>query len=446
MNKFDRIILVNVLLLIIPIMVFSQKGVEDGSRFGNGEDSIRCIRNLSLYREYVKHGNFDDAIGPWRIVFTECPVSTKNIYIDGAKMYNVFIKNETDPAIQTGLIDTLMMVYDQRIKYYKQTGSVRGRQGVDLLRYKLNDPEKLQEGYTYLKESINLLKNKASIAVVATFMKATYLLYEHNIITDLQVIDDYALVSDIIDFLLASNADDANALKVKESVDLGFIISGAATCESLLNYFKPEFEARKDDLSFVKKVVTFLHTLDCEEDPLYARAAEELYILEPSAQAAFSLAKLFVTRQDFDKAVKYYNEAIDKETDNNKKADYFYQLGVVTNAKMNKPQKAREYALQAIEYRPGWGEPYILIGDAYAASRDCFSDDFEKTTIYWAAVDKFITAKNLDTEVSEKAGNRISTYSQYFPDVETVFFQGFQEGDSYTVGCWINETTKVRSK
>ncbi len=446
MNKINRIILVNILLLIIPLMVFSQKGVEDESRFGHGEDSIRCIRNLSLYREYVKHGNFNDAIGPWRIVFNECPLSTKNIYIDGAKMYNEFIKDETDAGIQSGMIDTLMMVYDKRIKYYKQTGSVRGRQGVDLLRHRLNDPEKLQEGYTYLKESITLLKNKTSIAVIATFMKASYLLFEHAILTDLQVIDDYAMVSDILDFLLATNPDDDNALKVKESVDLGFIISGAPTCKSLINYFGPEYEARTEDLNYVKKVVTFLGTLDCEEDPLYTRAAEDLYVLEPSAGAAFSLARLFVSREDFNKAVKYYHEAIEKEEDNNLKADYYYQLGVVTNTKMKQPQQAREYALKAISNRPGWGEPYILIGDAYAASKDCFNDDFEKSTIYWAAVDKFITAKNLDTTVADKAGDRINTYSQYFPDVESVFFQGFQEGDSYTVGCWINETTKVRTK
>lgn len=33
---------------------FAQKGVEDGSRFGHGEDSIRCLQNISIYSEYVK--------------------------------------------------------------------------------------------------------------------------------------------------------------------------------------------------------------------------------------------------------------------------------------------------------------------------------------------------------------------------------------------------------
>ena len=29
--------------------VFAQKGVEDGSRFGHGEDSLRCLQNISIY-------------------------------------------------------------------------------------------------------------------------------------------------------------------------------------------------------------------------------------------------------------------------------------------------------------------------------------------------------------------------------------------------------------
>ena len=31
--------------------VFAQKGVEDGSRFGHGEDSLRC---LQMFRPYKK--------------------------------------------------------------------------------------------------------------------------------------------------------------------------------------------------------------------------------------------------------------------------------------------------------------------------------------------------------------------------------------------------------
>jgi tetratricopeptide (TPR) repeat protein len=433
-------------LMLIPANLYSQKGVEDGSAYGHGDDSIRCIKNLSLYREYVKHNNFADAIEAWRIVFAECPQSTKNVYIDGAKMYNTFIQNETDQEIQSALIDTLMMIYDQRIYYYKENGSVLGRKGVDLLRYRRDNPEKLAEGYGYLKESIVLLKNNASPAVLATFMQASYSLYEQGKITDLQLIDDYAVTSDIINNLLAREPDDENALAVRESIDLGFVVSNATTCQSLLNFFTPDYEKRKEEPAYIKRVVSFMELKDCRDAPLYVKAAEGLYSLEPSAEAAFNLAKQFLIREEYNKAVYYYQEAIKLETVLLNKADYYYQMGQVMNSRLKKPEIARNYALEVIKLRPDWGEPYILLGDAYASGKECFTDEFEQATVFWAAVDMFNTAKTIDPSVADKANERIEIYSKYFPDVETIFFYGYQNGDNYTVGCWINETTKVRSR
>ena len=438
--------LVRIVLILISSQLFAQKGVEDGSTYGHGADSIRCIKNLSLYREYVKLENFADAIGAWRIVFSECPQCTKNIYIDGAKMYNTFIQEEPDPVRQSAFIDTLMMIYDQRVYYYKEKGSVLGRKGVDLLRYRRENPEKLAEGYEYLKESINLLKNNTTPAVLATFMQASYSLYDLNKIPDKQVIEDYALASTIIDELIVKQPDDENVQAVRESINLGFMVSNATTCQSLLNYFGPEYDKKNTDPSFIKKVVSFLETKNCKADPLYLRAAEDLYALEPTAESAFNLAKFLVVKEEFSKAMIYYQEAVKLEENPENRANYYYQMGVVANSKLKQPQKARDCAMEVIKLKPDWGEPYILIGDAYASSKDCFEDEFEQTTVFWAAVDKFLAAKNIDTSISEKANERIEIYSKYFPDAETVFFYGHQKGDSYTVGCWINETTKVRTK
>ena len=40
---------------------YAQKGVDYGTQFGSGEDSIRCITNISLFVHYAKAGNFKDA-------------------------------------------------------------------------------------------------------------------------------------------------------------------------------------------------------------------------------------------------------------------------------------------------------------------------------------------------------------------------------------------------
>jgi len=446
MEKLIRQAITGTVLILVTMTVWGQKGVEDGSKYGHGEDSLRCLKNLSLYREYVKYNNFKDGIIYWRMAFSECPASSQNMYIDGVKMFNQLIVQEKDPVKQDALIDTLMLIYDQRIRYFDQKGSILGRKAIDLLRYRNDDINRVEEGYGYLAESIKLLKNKSSMPVVATFMTATYTLYQQGRLSDMTVIDNYAIASEIIDITLANNPDDEDAIKVKDHVDLNFIASGAATCQSLIKFFNPQFEKNKDNVNYLKKVVTFLGTLDCEQDILYERAAEALYKLEPSVQSAFSLAKLFVTKDQFVKASGYYLEAIKKETDPDKKADYYYQLGVITNSKLNDPQTAKNYALEALNHRPNWGEPYILIGDAYVLGKNCFDDDFEKATIYWAAVDKFVKAKTVDTTVTEKANERIETYSMYFPDAETTFFYSLKNGDPYTVGCWINEKTTVRSR
>ena len=443
-----KIVLPAVLLGFLSFNGMAQKGVEDGSRYGHGEDSIRCIKNLSLYREYLKHGDYDMGLGPWRIVFDECPMATKNIYIDGARMFNDFIDNEKDPERKAKLMDSLRIIYDQRIKYYKQRGTVLGRKAVDILKHPeyRTDPDIQEETYAYLKESISILKNKSSVAVVATFMTTSFALFQNERLSAEEVIENYILASDILDYQLERNPGDQTILQVKDATDYNFITSGAPNCESLESYFQPLWEERQDDLNYLRRTVKIMSALDCETKPLYSRAAEALYEKEPSAEAAYGLAKLFLSEGAIEKAITYYNEAIQREDDPNKKADYYYQLGYIINAQLNQPQKARTYALEALKLRPDWGDPYILIGDAYAGSKDCFTDEFEKATIYWAAVDKYIKAKSVDPSVAEKADERINTYRKYFPDRETIFFYSLKEGDDYTVGCWINETTKVRAR
>ena len=96
---------------------FAQKGVEDGSRFGHGEDSIRCLQNISIYSEYVKTDNFTDAYKPWMAVFTEAPLAQVSTYTNGAKILRALIASSKDAAQQKKYLDELMAVHDQRIKY-----------------------------------------------------------------------------------------------------------------------------------------------------------------------------------------------------------------------------------------------------------------------------------------------------------------------------------------
>ena len=104
--------------------VFAQKGVEDGSRYGHGQDSINCLQNISIYTEYVKTNNFQDAYTPWKAVFDETPWAQVGTYTNGAKILRALIAAEKDGAKQKEYFNLLMKVHDQRIQYLDKLNTV----------------------------------------------------------------------------------------------------------------------------------------------------------------------------------------------------------------------------------------------------------------------------------------------------------------------------------
>ena len=87
-----------------------------------------------------------------------------------------------------------------------------------------------------------------------------------------------------------------------------------------------------------------------------------------------------------------------------------------------------------------------MIGDAYAASAtSCGNGDLGRGGVYLVAVDKYAKAKSIDPSIAEVAQAKINKYSAYFPGKEDAFFKGVNNGDSYRVGCWIGESTTVRT-
>jgi tetratricopeptide (TPR) repeat protein len=370
--------------------------IQDNPKYGTDSASrINCANNLSTMSEFMKIDLLDHAFPSWQIVFNECPASSKNIYLYGIKIYRTRVARQQDQAQKATALDTLMLIYDRRIEHFGQEGLVLGRKGLDLLRY---DNSQVQRAYEYLKESADL-KN-------------------------------------------VSRAE--TCLKNIEAI---FANSGAADCETLVEIFTPKFEQAPEDPELLKKITSLLADQDCEENELFARSSENLYKIEPSSMAAYNLAKLFFKQEDYDKSIAYYKEAISGDADAEQKAKYHYELGLILFSKYDDLTNARSNARKAIENKPGWGDPYILIGNLYASSSDnCGENDFEKITVFWAAVDKFRQAKSADAEVSAEANELIAKYSAYFPNVEDAFFYGFENGQSYTVGCWINEKTTVRCR
>ncbi len=424
----------------------AQTGAEEGSRFGSGKDSIRCLKNLSLYSEFYKQNNYEDATEPWKIVFNECPKASKNIYLHGEKMIKDAIENTDDQEKKAELLDSLMNLYDQRIDYFGQKGFVIGKKGTNYLKYAEKTVDNFQKAYDLLEKSLEIRENNTSVSVLVTYMQTTRTLYSNGALEGKKVLDNYATLLDIFEANLEKEPNSSLHERGLKAINDIFEATDAASCENLVELFKPRFEENPKDKALLERITSLFDKQNCTETKLYADAAVNLNKLEPSSESAYHLAKLFYSKEQYEKSAEFYNQAIKLQGDDKVKAKYYLELAELTFNKLGNKQKARELAKKSLEFNPENGKPYILIGRMYTESvNECGSDEFEKKAVLWAAVDKFQKAKQVDPSIAEEANSYINSYKPRFPDKKTIFFQNLELGESYKIGCWINETTTVRT-
>lgn len=442
-TKALKIIFLATLSLLFVVPVMSQKGITDGSKYGKGKDSINCIKNLSLYREFFKHNNYKDAIDPWRGVFGECPAASERMYVEGITMYRSFIESASVPERKDQLIDTMLLIYDRRADYFGGEGNILGRKGIDLLRYRRTDIKAVEEAYGYLKRSIELDKDKSRDAVMVTFVNSSVTLNKGGVFDDNQVIEDYFMVTTIIDKLLDKSSRWPRA---KANIDDLMLKNGLLTCEALNRYFEPQYDANQGDKVFLQKVIDFYTETGCDRADMYVAASEKMYLLEPGPESAHNLAILFIAKNDYRKAAQYLKEAVSGfNIDNTTMADWFYELAIVSYANKDYCDAVR-YARESVANNANLGKSYIVMGDAIIATRDNLGDDFEKRTAFWVAADKYTKAKSVDSSVASDANKKLNDYAGQYPNHEEVFFRDLKDGDSYQVKGCINEYTTVRSR
>jgi tetratricopeptide (TPR) repeat protein len=455
-------------LLALP--TFAQKYDENGfavpmsitgARYGLGEDSVKCVTQLSLYRENYRQwrsSNFkneaiDYTIDSWRFVLLQCPLASQNTYIDGSKIVEHLYNNAQTPELKQAYIDTLKFMYDRRIMAFGNEGFVLGRKAAELLAYA---PEAFQDAYKDLNRSVQISGKEAESAVVFYYFMTTVRMVREVGSDSTIIFDNYDIAMEIIEHnmkMLKSEIENNPAEAEKNTRALnGFetalnnvesLFEPFATCDNLLAIYSKKFQTNPTDTAMLKKLISIFDRKNCTP-PLYYQAAEALYDQKPSPEAAFSLGKSYFRLEQFNKAIPFLQDAANGLPTDDLKADAFYLLAE-TYRNLRNYSTSRAMALKVAELRPNDGKPWILIGDLYVASAaSCGDNEVTSRAAYWAAVDKYQRARS-DESVASIANSRIGAYTAAFPKTEQLFFRGYKKGDSYRVECWINETTTVRS-
>jgi len=422
-----------------------------------------CVMNVSLFHESVKNKMYADAYEPWWEVYTTCPNANKSIYTDGAKIIEALFQATSDPAEKERLANLAVQLQDKRIRFFGNdpkypTNYILGEKGLAYIDF-FGDT-KMSEARECLRKSVEALGAQSKITVLVKLVDASYALYKQNpdALAE-QFIADYEMAANALGEQ-AANTNNKNAEvagKQKDYVDNIFAISGAADCSKLDAIYDAVVKENLTNLDMLTKVAKLYKRVRCTESDVYFAACEAAHKLQPTQESAAGCASMAAKKGDIEQAVAYYDQAIKLamvEDELEDVADYQYNVAYYYYNNLKRYPEARKYALasistlQGLGLNKGQGRCYIIIGMCYAATQLHGNDPKGRIlnkTVFWAAVDKFVKAKQVDPSVEAQATEFINMYKKHFPTKEERFdLPNEFSGDTYHVGGWIGETTTIR--
>lgn len=423
---------------------------QDGKYGDTEEDSVRCIENLSVYKDFLREKKYGQALNYWRVAFNTCPKSSLRMYVDGEKILEERIReNETNEQRVNEILDTLLLLYDRRIEFFGNEGYVLGKKGADMYKYRYPS---LEEAYNTLKRSVELDGNEAQAAAVIYYFQAAVKLFDEGSKTPEFWVELFNQCVEICEYNISNNNDERMIKAYNIALEnIMKLADPFLDCEILVDFYEKKYEQNMQDAAWLESASDLLESKDCSDDPMFFKIANQLHSLSPSAASARSMGVMSMKKQSYGNAVKFFTQAIDltSKSENPDKAEALADLELYLAKAYygtNNYTQARTHALKAATHRANWGEPYIFIGDLYAGSVSMCTDEIDAAlkTPYWVAVDMYAKAKSVDPSLSNDASQKIAKYSQYFPEKSEGFFRSVNDGDDYTVKCWINTVTKVR--
>ena len=448
-----------------PKKVGEETPVQAAAPIEEAEPTIteECVINVSLFHESVKNKMYADAYSPWWEVYTTCPNANKSIYTDGAKIVEALYQATTDEAEKARLANLAVEMQDKRIRFFGNDPKypkayILGEKGLAYIDF--FGETKLAEARECLQQSVIGMGANSKIMVLVKLVDVSYALYKQDPNGKAeQFIADYELASGFLSDQ-AANTNNKNAEiagKQKDYVDNIFAISGAADCSKLDEIYDAVVKENISNLDMLQKIAKLYKRVRCTESEVYFAACESAHKLQPTQESAAGCASMAAKKGDYEAAIAYYDQAIKLamvEDEMEDVADYQYNAAFYCYNNLKKYAEARKYAqasiatLNGLGMNKGQGRCYIIIGMCYASTQ-LYPNDAKgrilNKTVYWAAVDKFVKAKQVDPSVEAQASEFISSYSKYYPTKEERFdLPNEFSGTTYYVGGWIGETTAIR--
>lgn len=358
------------------------------------------------------------------------------------RIYRDIAEEQSDPSLKEAYLDSALYVFQDALDTFDEDE-------IDQFEWKFNMAQ------FYQRHSDNLDGG----------MDQAYALYEELFETDLGRLSEAAdgYYSRI---LLQKYVDDGERQKALDMIDIIEPLAGPDLKEAISDARDEIFSDPEERIEFLEgqladdpeneELLNELATLyESQGDRDKAiELAEQLYEVNSNFANTRKLADYAKANAEYEKANRFLKEASEQTDDNVMKRNITLEIAE-TYQNLDELQSARQYARQAMDLDPSWGEPYLRMASIYARAISlCTRDrriDRDDRRVYWLVLDYLDQAREADSSVASDVQRQYNSYEPVLPSQEDKFFRGWETGDEIAIDgsrhecySWINETTTVR--
>ncbi len=414
---------------------------------------------FTLYRDEMRFKKYKEARKLWKVAYYNAPGSNGSAtyhFDDGIKIYDYLFDEETSQLKKAKLVDTILSIYDKRIECFGDDGTIIARKAFNSY-YRYSDFTDSNETFAIFKEVVKRKNLDSDYFIINPYSR---LLYDKVLDKNIEYHEASQLALKIFEIIQhgKENCEDkyCEAWEIIDEYAPPLLsglegVRGFYPCTYYMDKYLPQYYTAPDDCDnvtevYLKMVWAVCDTLDARFVMLKEAKEKECYV-PPPPPGKLRLAYNCLENGDFNCAIENFELYVEDSDDPEKKAKYLHLISKIYYAHMKNFVAARKYALLAIQQRPNWGDPIMLIGKLYASSGPLCGPGrgWDSQIVTWVAIDKFIEAKRVDPSVANDANEWINRYRQYMPKKEDIFFRQLKAGDTYKVPCWIQETTTIRT-
>lgn len=405
----------------------------------DGALKTQAIEKQAFYKVLMAQSKFDEAIQPLNWLYDNNPNLNQSIYIDGVKCLADLVKKADDADRKSQLQDSILWMFDMRIEHFDNDAATIDRKAFEAFKMYYNKPDKYPILADLFEKAYELNGPEISYFNMNPYMMLASRFYKIDPaeMPAEKVLDIHTQISEIIESQKKNGGNLERLDKEQAKVD-GFLgsVGDILSCEFIEEKLVPKFRENSTDVSTAKKIFKYSLSAKCTDQPYFMEASETVFKSQPTYQLAKVLASKYAGSEDYEKALQYHDQSISLASSEEDKADALLGKAVISS-KLGRKAAARKYAYESLSAEPGNPDSFNLIGNLYFTSyKECQGGESKVLDrgVFLAAYKMY-----------EKAGNKsqMAACKEQFPSIEEMFNEGYEEGQSITVGCWINETVAL---